>query len=110
MDERRALDFISTKLAQLADELQFALVMITHVNDDGQTRGSRNISKEAASVVSLNRDILAIDPEQRNTTNLVVEKNRYGSTTGPAGSVYFDASTFTLSDTQNPDLVGVPVD
>lgn len=97
-DERRDLDFISTRLSQLAEELQFGLVMISHVNDDGKTRGSRNISKEAHAVVSLHRDIIEPDEVKRNTTTLLVEKNRFGSTTGPAGEVYFNFNTFQLTE------------
>lgn len=103
-DERKALDFISTRLSQLAEELQFGLVMVTHVNDDGKTRGSRNISKEAYAVINLDRDIVAEDEGIRNTTFMTIEKNRWGSLTGPAGCLYFDSSSFTLSETEPPKL------
>lgn len=92
------LDNFATKLSELAIELDFALIMITHVNDDGLTRGSRNISKEAWTVVMLTRDKVNPDPLVRNTTNLLIEKNRHASITGPAGSIYFDVNTFKLSD------------
>ena len=92
------LDSFATRLSKLALELDFALLMISHVNDDGLTRGSRNISKEAWTVISLQRDKLSHDPLERNTTKLVVEKNRHASVTGPAGEVYFDMNTFKLSD------------
>lgn len=97
-DERKELDYISTKLSEMAEELNFALLMITHVNDDGQTRGSRNISKEAWTVIHLTRDPKAEDPQARNTTELLIEKNRHASTTGPAGAIHFNPNTFTLSD------------
>ena len=103
-DERKALDHISTKLSEMAEELDFALIMITHVNDDGLTRGSRNISKEAWTVVSLNRDKLSPDPVERNTTYLTVEKNRHASITGPAGCIYFDPHTFKLSENRPAHL------
>jgi len=92
------LDNFATSLAKMAVELDFALLMITHVNDDGLTRGSRNISKEAWTVISLNRDKLNPDPLLRNTTSFVVEKNRHASITGPAGCVYFDPMTFKVTD------------
>lgn len=92
------LDNFATSLSKLAIELDFALIMITHVNDDGLTRGSRNISKEAWTVISLSRDKLSSDPVERNTTYLTIEKNRHASITGPAGCVYFDPNTFKLSD------------
>jgi twinkle protein len=40
-DERRALDYISTRLAMMTEELDFTLFLISHVNDEGQTRGSQ---------------------------------------------------------------------
>jgi len=97
-DERKALDYISTKLSQQAEELDYGLLMVSHVNDDGQTRGSRNISKEAYAVVNLSRDITNPDETVKNTTYLTLEKNRFGSLTGPAGELYFDISTFMLSE------------
>lgn len=97
-DERKELDFVSTKLSEMAEELDFALIMISHVNADGDTRGSKNISKEAWTVINLYRDRVEDDPILRNTTNLVIEKNRHASTTGPAGAVFFNPETFTLSD------------
>lgn len=106
-DERRTLDAISTRLSQLAQELDFALIMVSHVNDDGLTRGSRNISKEAWTVISLDRDITALDKRTRNTTRLTIEKNRFAGITGPAGCVYFDPDTFTLSD-KEPELKELP--
>ncbi len=96
-DERRTLDQLSTRLAMLCQELNFALILISHINDEGQTRGSRNISKIAHSRISLKRDIEAIDATERNTTTFLVKKNRFGATTGHGGQVFFDEKTFTLT-------------
>lgn len=106
-DERKALDFISTRLSQLAEELQFALIMVSHVNDDGLTRGSRNISKEAWAVVELNRDIVSPDEVIRNSTFFTIHKNRFASLTGPAGVVYFNPLTFMLSEEEPVSLAPV---
>lgn len=97
-DERKELDFISTKLSELAEELDFALLMISHINQDGDTRGSKNISKEAWTVINLYRNKLSDDPIERNTTSMEVEKNRHASVTGPVGAVYFDPVTFKIGD------------
>jgi twinkle protein len=99
-DERKKLDYISTQLKMMAEQLQFTLVEISHVNDAGLTRGSRNISKAADLVLSLNRDITAENEQTRNTTALVIEKNRFAGLTGPAGAVFFDRETFTLIDSE----------
>ncbi len=95
-DERRKLDRISQKLKLLAKELRFCLIMISHVNDNGQTRGSRNISKVANTVISLNRDIL----EDSLFTNFLIEKARLGGRTGRAGSGYFSRETGTLMSSE----------
>jgi twinkle protein len=105
-DERLMLDHVSTKLSEMAEELDFALLMISHVNDEGQTRGSRNISKEAHTVINMYRDRESPDPVTRNTTTLSIEKNRPTSITGPIDPIYFDPLTFTLSD--HPSGVSLP--
>lgn len=107
-DERADLDFISTRFSQLAEELDFAMVAITHVNDDGKTRGSRNISKEAGTVIDISRDHLSSNRIERNTTKFLLEKNRWASATGPAGVAYFDDLTFTLKPDVPTDEVGPP--
>jgi hypothetical protein len=95
-DERRTLDYISTKLAHMVEEQDFCLFMISHVNDDGKTRGSRNISKVADLSIHLDRDLTVSDPVERNTTKLMIRKNRFASQTGPAGQLYFDPTTFKI--------------
>lgn len=109
-DERKALDYISTRLKMMAKELDFCLFLISHVNDEGQTRGSRNISKIADLIISLHRDILSDDPVIRNTTQLVVEKNRFGSKTGSGGKLLFDPSTFMITEADYVDDFGTPVE
>lgn len=92
-DERRALDYISTRLEMMVKELNYALLIVSHVNDVGQTRGSRYIGKVADIRIDLSRDLLADNPIERNTTTIVVPKNRYCGRTGVSGSVLFDPLT-----------------
>lgn len=99
-DERKALDYISTRLAMMVEELDFALIFVSHINDHDQTRGSRNISKVAKTWIKLSRDQNAATEEERNTTLLTIQKNRFGAHTGPAGKLYFDLNTFMISETQ----------
>ena len=96
-DERLRLDNLSTKLKELAKELGFTLLLVSHVNDDGKTRGSRNISKIADLWVHLDRDPEHANPIVRNTTKLIVKKNRFGAVTGLADELYFDKRTFCLN-------------
>lgn len=97
-DERRKLDYISTKLARLTRELNFTLFLVSHVNDDGQTRGSRMPSKLCDLEVYLSRDKESADPKLRNRTNLMVRNNRFAGSTGPAGHLTFDPKTFRLEE------------
>jgi twinkle protein len=83
--ERKRLDRISQNLKLLAKELRCAIVMISHVNDDGKTRGSRNISKVANTVISLDRDLLS----GSTVMTFLAEKARLGGRTGPAGAAEF---------------------
>jgi len=93
-----ALDYLSTRLEMMVKELDFALIMVSHVNDDGLTRGSRNISKIADIRIDLSRDVKAVDPVVRRCTHLMVAKNRFSGRTGPAGILLFDPVTYTLSE------------
>ncbi len=97
-NERRALDYLSTRLEMMVKELDFALIVVSHVNDDGLTRGSRNISKIADIRIDLTRDIKSADPIIRRTTHVMVSKNRFSGRTGPAGDLLFDPITYTLSE------------
>ncbi len=97
-DERKALDYIVTRLEMMVKELDFALLFVSHVNDMGQTRGSRMISKIADIRIDATRDITASDRLTRNTTRLTISKNRFCGRTGPAGNLVFDPVTYTLSE------------
>lgn len=97
-NERRALDYLSTRLEMMVKELNFALLIVSHVNDDGLTRGSRNISKVADIRIDISRDIGAVDPVVRNTTHLKISKNRFCGRTGPAGTLLFDPYTYSYEE------------
>lgn len=106
-DERRLLDYLSTRLATMAHDLGFTLFLVSHVNDNGQTRGSRNIGKVANTRIDLSRNTLEENNEERNKMYLSVPKNRFGSSTGPGGVLWFDPETFCLGD-YVPPLIAVP--
>ena len=92
------LSELSTKLSRLATELGVGIVSIAHENDDGQIRDCRMIGKRASVVVKLSRDKLATDEDTRNTTSLIVDKNRPVGPTGFGGMLEFDPSSFTLGE------------
>ncbi len=82
----------------MVKELDFSLIVVSHVNDEGLTRGSRNISKIADLRIDLTRDIQSADPVVRRTMHLMISKNRFCGRTGPAGTLLFDPETYTLSE------------
>jgi len=92
------LSELSTKLARLATELGVGIVSIAHENDDGQIRDCRMIGKRASVVIKLSRDKLAADEETKNTTQLLVDKNRPVGPTGFGGMLEFHPESFTLSE------------
>ena len=98
-DERKKLDRITQRLKLLAKELRFCLIMISHVNDDGKPRGSRNITKVANTVIRLTRDKEHADPVERNKTFMSIVKARLiGAKTGPAGYAFYDDESNLLVD------------
>ena len=102
-DERREIDVLMQKLGSLVEELDFSMILVSHENDDGKTRGSRYISKKAHLHVRLIRDKEAKTREERNTTTLLVVKNRFGAETGPVQKLYFDRDTFSLRPLDEDD-------
>lgn len=97
-DERRALDYISTRLEMMVKELDFSLIMVSHVNDNGQTRGSRYPTKVADITISAHRDMQHHDPVERNAIYLRVVYNRFAGTTGPAGKIVFNRDTYSFRE------------
>lgn len=97
-DERKKLDYISTRLAMMVKELDFTLFLVSHVNDDGKTRGSRNIAKIADLLLHLDRDIESPSEATRNTTTITCRGNRFGGRTGPAGLLQFDPSSYQIKE------------
>lgn len=97
-DERRALDYLSTRLEMMVKELDFALIMVSHVNDQGKTRGSRNMTKVADVVINAERDPMANDPLERRTIQLSVPFNRFCMHSGPAGKLRLDPATYKLTE------------
>ena len=60
--------------------------------------GSGALTKSASWVAMLSRDKYNTDPVIRNTTHVVLSKNRRGSITGNAGALYYDSNTHQMYD------------
>lgn len=107
-DERKKLDRISQRLKLLCKELKIAVIEISHVNDDGKTRGSRNITKSANTVIHMSRDLTNPDEKVSLTTHFMIEKARLGGRTGYAGSAIFDRETYKLREVEPIDTIKTP--
>lgn len=104
-DERKALDYICTRLEMMVKELDFGLIFVSHVNDFGQTRGSRYISMIADIMIHAERDYTNSDRLLSNTTMLTVTKpSRFSGRAGPAGKLIFDTITHTYAEDTTYDF------
>jgi len=97
-DERRSLDYLSTKLEMMVKELNFALIVVMHVNDEGKTRGSRYPTKVADITITVGRDLQHYEASIRNTWYLRVLYNRFSGRTGEAGAIVFDPDTCSYTE------------
>ena len=111
-DERRVIEYLANRLEMLVKELDFSLIMVSHVNDFGQTRGSHYLTKVADITIDAARDTTTVDAEARRTIQLSVPFNRFCANTGPAGSIVFDPDTYRLTEREpandNRRTTGLP--
>lgn len=101
--EREQIDYLATKLETLVKELDIALLMISHVNDFGQTRGSRWLTKVCDIQINATRDTMSHDLEERKTIRLSVPLSRYPGITGEAGSIVFDRDNYRFHEREEND-------
>ena len=97
-NETQKLDRLTNKLKEMAEELGFCIVMISHVNDDGKASKSRNVTKVADVVINMFRDKESLSEYERMKLHFSSEKSRIGGYTGPLGYAVFDRETMTLGD------------
>lgn len=92
------LDQLAIQLSRTAAETGCGIVCIAHANENGDTRDSKQIQKQASVRVELKRDLEAADEAERNKTRLFIRKNRPVGPLGAAGEIEFDISSFTLRE------------
>ena len=107
-DERRLIDNIMTTLRKLVEELNIGMFIVSHLkrpqqgkgHEDGKQvtlsdlRGSGSIAQLSDFVIGLERD-----QQSDGETTVRVLKARYkGSSTGLAGSLYYDQDTGRLRE------------
>ncbi len=108
-DERRLIDNTMTRLRNLVEELEFHLVVVTHLKrldaqsasheEGGQVslshfRGSGAIAQLCDIAIGLERDQQS--DSEADTTTLRVLKNRWVGDTGWAGKIKYDRRTGRL--------------
>lgn len=97
-DERKRLDRISRDLRYMCKDLGCAILMISHTNDDGKTRGSRYITKASHTVIHMERNKISESENEKLRTKLIVEKARKGGQTGRTHPAVFNPESMTLYD------------
>lgn len=108
-DERREIDNIMTKLRSLVEELNIALILVSHLkrpegkgHEEGgrtslsQLRGSQAIAQLSDIVVSFERDMQ--DEIASNLTTVRVLKNRFSGETGKTCTLLYDKETGRLQE------------
>lgn len=108
-DGRLKLDRITTRLKLLAKELRICIIMISHTNDNGRTRGSRNVENVSNTIIKLTRDKLSLDDDVRNTIYLAIDKARLGGQSGPAGCIVMDKMSKKLRELEMNDEYRIPM-
>ena len=106
-DERKSIDVLMTRLRTLVQETGITLICVSHLkrpntdkgHEDGsavslsQLRGSGAIAQLSDAVITLERNSMSQDADERHTTKVAVAKNRYNGLTGPACSLKYDMDT-----------------
>ena len=108
-DTTKKLDRLSQKLKLLAKELNIAIIMISHTNDDGRTRGSRNIENVTNTHIRIKRDKDSPDQTTKNTMHFELPKVRLGGQTGPAGYAIMDPISRKLLEPKLTDEYRIPL-
>lgn len=65
---------------------------------DESIMGTSTLYKSASIIIGLQRDKMATEDFVRNTTDVMLLKNRANADTGPAGQLYYDKATHRLHD------------
>lgn len=117
-DERKAIDNMMTKLRTLVQELNITLICVSHLrrpqgnqgHEDGgsvslsQLRGSGAIAQLSDAVITLERNSMAENEEERHLTKIAVAKNRYNGETGPACKLKYNGYTGRMLEVEDEVL------
>ena len=108
-DERRLIDNLMTGLRSLVEELQCAMILVSHLRrpqgDKGFERGQEttlNSLRGSAAIAQLSDSVVGLERDQQgenpNVTTVRVLKNRYTGETGIAGLIEYQRETGRLRE------------
>ena len=117
-DERKVIDNMMTRLRTLVQELNITLICVSHLkrpqgnqgHEDGgsvslsQLRGSGAIAQLSDAVITLERNSMAENEEERHLTKIAVAKNRYNGETGPACKLQYNGYTGRMIEVEEEAL------
>jgi twinkle protein len=118
-DERKSIDVLMTRLRTFVQETGITLICVSHLkrpstsnkgHEDGeavslsQLRGSGSIAQLSDAVITLERNSMAEDENERHMTKIAVAKNRYNGYTGPACVLKYDMETGRMMEMQEDTL------
>ena len=92
------LTSLAVKIVDMTRKDAFSVIAISHVNNDGATKYAKAVEEEAIVVIELSRDGNSEDPSERDTTHIVVTKNRPFALLGDAGCLKYDHETTMVSE------------
>ena len=101
------IDELVTQLTVLAQECQICLHLVSHVSEGRSLRGSKGISKLADATIFLERDKHNEDPEIANTTQVIIDKNRFVGDVGTACYLKYDKHTGRMTECAKPEALEV---
>lgn len=109
-DERRTIDVLMTKLRSMVEELQFRLIVVSHVRrvsgdktpEEGGQLTLQHI-RNTTQVAALSNIVIGLERDQqsetrKNWTRVRILKNRFTGETGPAGWLHYDPETGRLTE------------
>lgn len=98
------IDELMTNFVSLVHELDIGLHLVCHTSGTRSLRGSKGISKLADAVIFLERDKHDPDPEVANTTEVVVDKNRWAGDVGTACYLRYSKDTNRMTECPPPQI------
>lgn len=93
-----ALSSLAVRLSKLAADLNVGIITIAHTNEAGEVKYCKTIGQRASVMIDISRDKESDNALDRNTTKLVIKKNRPTGLEGEAGELTFNAESFTLGE------------